>query len=61
MARVTLPGAAASEGASRSLARRATADAVSAAEMKQVAILAIPTLGFPSAVAALTWDVTEGK
>jgi alkylhydroperoxidase/carboxymuconolactone decarboxylase family protein YurZ len=52
-----------SEGAVHSHARRAVDDGVSNAEIEHVALLAIPTLGFPRAVAALTWihDVTEGK
>ena len=36
-------------------------EGVSAEELKQVAMLAIPTTGFPTAVAALTWieDITD--
>jgi alkylhydroperoxidase/carboxymuconolactone decarboxylase family protein YurZ len=51
----------ASEGATHSHTRRATAEGISADELKQVAMLAVPTLGFPRAVAALTWieDVTD--
>ncbi|WP_347309659.1 carboxymuconolactone decarboxylase family protein [Defluviimonas sp. SAOS-178_SWC] len=51
-----------SEGAVHSHARRAEADGVSAADMEQVALLAIGPLGFPRAVAARSWitDVTEG-
>jgi alkylhydroperoxidase/carboxymuconolactone decarboxylase family protein YurZ len=50
-----------SEGAVHSHARRARQENVSAEELKQVAMLSIPTLGFPAAVAALTWieDVTD--
>ncbi len=44
-----------SEGAVHSHARRAQAEGMSAEELRQVALLAIPTLGFPRAVAALTW------
>lgn len=44
-----------SEGAVHSHARRAAQDGISDAEARQVALLAITTLGFPRAVAALTW------
>jgi alkylhydroperoxidase/carboxymuconolactone decarboxylase family protein YurZ len=46
---------AASEGATHSHARRALKEGIAADELRQVALLAIPTLGFPRAVAALTW------
>ena len=41
--------------------RRALAEGASIEELEHVALLAIPTLGFPQAVAALTWieDITE--
>jgi alkylhydroperoxidase/carboxymuconolactone decarboxylase family protein YurZ len=50
-----------SEGAVHSHTRRALAEGVSKDELKQVALLAIPTLGFPQAVKALTWieDITD--
>ena len=44
-----------SEGAVHSHARRALEEGLAADELRQVAILAVPTLGFPRAVAALTW------
>jgi alkylhydroperoxidase/carboxymuconolactone decarboxylase family protein YurZ len=49
-----------SEGAVHSHARRALAEGLSADEIKHVALLAIPTLGFPQAVKTLTWidDIT---
>ncbi len=52
---------AASEGGVHSHCRRALEEGVPAEALKQVALLAIPTLGFPRAVAALTWveDVTN--
>lgn len=61
LVKLALAIGAASEGATHSHARRADDDGVNAEEMKQVAMLAIPTLGFPRAVAALTWieDITE--
>ena len=50
-----------SEGAVHSHSRRALDEGVSKEELKQVALLAIPTLGFPQGVKALTWieDVTD--
>jgi alkylhydroperoxidase/carboxymuconolactone decarboxylase family protein YurZ len=49
------------EGAVHSHARRAVAEGVSKDELKQVALLAIVTLGFPQAVKGLTWieDITD--
>ncbi len=49
------------EGGVHSHRRRALSEGVSPEALKQVALLAIPTLGFPRAVAALTWveDVTD--
>lgn len=50
-----------SEGAVHSHTRRALSEGVSADEIKHVALLAVTTLGFPQAVAALSWieDVTD--
>jgi alkylhydroperoxidase/carboxymuconolactone decarboxylase family protein YurZ len=41
--------------------RQALAEGVAPEALKQVALLAIPTLGFPRSVAALSWieDVTN--
>jgi alkylhydroperoxidase/carboxymuconolactone decarboxylase family protein YurZ len=52
---------ASSEGAVHSHARRALAEGISADQVKQVALLAIPTLGFPHAIRVLSWieDVTN--
>ncbi len=44
-----------SEGAVHSHTRRALAEGCAADEIHQVAILAIPTLGLPRAMAARTW------
>jgi alkylhydroperoxidase/carboxymuconolactone decarboxylase family protein YurZ len=44
-----------SEGAVHSHVRRAMDDGLRADELRHVARLAITTLGFPAAVAALTW------
>ncbi|MFQ3294598.1 MAG: alkylhydroperoxidase/carboxymuconolactone decarboxylase family protein YurZ [Halobacteriales archaeon] len=51
-----------SEGAVHSHVRRGLDDGVDPAALKHVAILSIPTLGFPQAMAALSWieDLTEG-
>ena len=54
--------AAGSEGAVHSHARRGLEEGVAADAMEHVAILAIPTIGFPDAMAGLSWvrDMTEG-
>lgn len=44
-----------SEGAVHSHVRRALDEGVSPDQLKQVAILSIPTIGFPKAMAALSW------
>lgn len=44
-----------SEGAVHSHARRARAEGIGEADLRQVALLAIPTLGFPRAAAAVSW------
>ncbi len=50
-----------SEGAVHSHVRRGLEEDVDAETLEHVALLAIPTLGFPKAMAALSWidDVTE--
>jgi alkylhydroperoxidase/carboxymuconolactone decarboxylase family protein YurZ len=50
-----------SEGAVHSHVRRGIEEKLSPDELRHVAALAIPTLGFPAAVAALTWieDILE--
>jgi alkylhydroperoxidase/carboxymuconolactone decarboxylase family protein YurZ len=50
-----------SEGAVHSHARRALEEGVAPEALHQVALMAIPTLGFPQAVRALTWieDITR--
>jgi len=61
LVKLALAIGAASEGGVHSHCRRALAEGVPPEALKQVALLAIPTLGFPRAVAALTWveDVTD--
>ena len=50
-----------SEGAVHSHTRRALDEGLTKEELKQVALLAIPTVGFPQGVKALTWieDITD--
>ena len=55
LVKLALAIGAASEGATHSHARRAGEEGIEAEALRQVALLAIPTLGFPRAVAALTW------
>lgn len=52
-----------SEGAVHSHTRRALEEGLSPQELKQVALMAIPTLGFPQGVKVLTWieDITDGR
>jgi alkylhydroperoxidase/carboxymuconolactone decarboxylase family protein YurZ len=61
LVKLALAMGAGSEGGVHSHCRRALEEGVSPEAIKQVALLAIPTLGFPRAVAALTWieDVTD--
>lgn len=47
------------EGAVRAHVRRGYAAGIDAASLKQVALLAITTIGWPSAVAALSWIEDE--
>lgn len=50
-----------SEGAVHSHTRRALDEGIEPAALKQVALMAITTMGFPQGVRALTWieDVTD--
>jgi alkylhydroperoxidase/carboxymuconolactone decarboxylase family protein YurZ len=61
LVKLALSIGASSEGAVHSHARRAIAEGVSKDELKQVALLAIATLGLPQAVKGLTWieDITD--
>lgn len=61
LVKLALAMGAASEGAVHSHCRRALEEGVAPEALRQVALLAIPTLGFPRAVAALTWveDITN--
>jgi 4-carboxymuconolactone decarboxylase len=51
------------EGAVHAHARRALAGGATPAEIQHVVTLAIPTVGFPTAIAAFTWvsDVLSGQ
>ena len=55
LVKLALAIAAGSEGATHSHARRAAADGIDAEAARQVALLAIGTLGLPQAVRGLTW------
>lgn len=55
LVKLALAVGAASEGAVHSHVRRAEAEGIESAALEQIALLAIPTLGFPRAAAALSW------
>ena len=61
LVKIALAIGARSEGAVHSHARRGIEEGLSAEELHHVATLAVPTLGFPASIAALTWigDLTE--
>ena len=63
LVKLALSIGASSEGAVHSHTRRAVEEGISKKELKQVALLAIATLGFPQAVKGLTWieDITDPK
>lgn len=63
LVKLALAIGAASEGATHSHVRRAVDEGIEPDALKQVAMLSIPTLGFPRASAALTWieDITDPK
>jgi alkylhydroperoxidase/carboxymuconolactone decarboxylase family protein YurZ len=63
LVKLALAIGAGSEGAVHSHARRGAADGIDAAALRQVALLAIGTLGLPNAVAASTWieDVLQAE
>lgn len=63
LVKLALAIGAGSEGATHSHTRRSLAEGSSREELSQVAILAIPTLGFPRAVAALSWinDIVDSR
>ena len=61
LVKLALAIGAGSEGGVHSHCRHALEEGVPPEALRQVALLAIPTLGFPRAVAALTWveDITN--
>jgi alkylhydroperoxidase/carboxymuconolactone decarboxylase family protein YurZ len=63
LVKIALAAAAGSVGAVHSHTRRAISEGLSADELRHVALLAVPTLGFAKAVAMLTWidDIVGGE
>lgn len=63
LVKLALSIGASSEGAVHSHARRAIEEGLSKEELKQVALLAIATLGLPQAVKGLTWieDISDPR
>ncbi|SDE25840.1 carboxymuconolactone decarboxylase family protein [Belnapia rosea] len=63
LVKLALAIGAGSEGGVHSHCRRALDEGVPKEALKQVALLAVPPLGFPQAIAALTWieDITYGR
>ena len=61
LVKLALAVAAESEGAVHSHTRRALEDGIDPETLEHVPILAMPTIGFPKAMAARTWiaDITE--
>jgi alkylhydroperoxidase/carboxymuconolactone decarboxylase family protein YurZ len=61
LAKLALAIGAGSEGAVHSHVRRGLDEGLDAETLEHVAVLAIPTIGFPKAMAARSWirDVTE--
>ncbi|MFQ5624198.1 MAG: carboxymuconolactone decarboxylase family protein [Paracoccaceae bacterium] len=53
--KLALPIGAGSEGAVHSHSRQALEEGIGAEEIRQVCVMAITTLGFPAAMAALSW------
>ena len=61
--KLALAMGAGSEGAVHSHVRRGLAEGIPKDQLRPVAVLAITTLGFPAAMAGLSWveDVLEGR
>lgn len=55
LVKLALAVGASAEGAVRSNVRKARAEGAGADEIRQVAVAAVTTTGFPSAIAALGW------
>ncbi len=63
LVKLSLAIGARSEGAVHSHARQALTEGFTAEEIKHAALLAMTTLGFPQAIAALSWikDITDSN
>ena len=63
LVKIALAAGAGLEGAIHSHVRRGLREGLTVEDIRHVALLAVPTLGLPSAVRAMTWmdDVLEGK
>jgi alkylhydroperoxidase/carboxymuconolactone decarboxylase family protein YurZ len=61
LVKLALAVGAQSEGAVHSHVRRGMEEGIDPAAMRHVAVLSIPTVGFPQAMAAMSWieDLTE--
>ena len=55
MVKLGLAIATGSRGGVKSQARKALGDGFSVAELRHAAVLALPTIGFPSMIAAMGW------
>jgi alkylhydroperoxidase/carboxymuconolactone decarboxylase family protein YurZ len=62
LVKIALAAGAASEGALHSHVRRGLAEGLPSGDIRHIALLAIPTLGLPAAVRAMTWmdDILSG-
>jgi len=63
LVKLALAIGAGSEGATHSHARQGSEEGMAPGDMRQVCLLAITTLGFPAAMAGLSWvdDITQPK
>lgn len=63
LVKLALAIGAGSEGAVHSHTRQGLAEGLDPKEIKQIAVLAITTLGFPSAMASFSWmrDILDSK
>lgn len=63
LVKLALSIASESEGATHSHVQRALDEGISPETLKHVAALSIPTIGFPKAMAALSWieDITDDE
>lgn len=63
LVKLALAVAAGSEGAVHSHVRRARAEGLKSEALRHVALMAVPTIGFPAAMAALSWinDILDAE